>query len=577
MVALVDVHVGRLAVLVSEVVGCHLVVVWREVLQHLGIGEPPLAMSHAAITVAAHGRFHPLADVLGEQLLVDGLERGIHVVFQHVQSRHARVFLLVGVERVVELVDVRHVVGNEFLPRVVLLVLVGVVGGVEHLLGLGAVLARLGVETADADVVLVFDGAFLCAVHCLCEFLLRILRGAEPHEGEHLAGLEETVLPLCHEVVLHLHLCRAAPAVAVYHAEHIAEHIHHEVHGLVAVVSIADNALARHVVGVVGLWADFGVAELARQVAVVKGNLGERELRRVAVHERLLLVHEGIETLQPVLNEYAVLGSVQNVGNRGLGEGLGVAGLVRKVGCIVALASPGVVALKLATDEHIVHFGNAGVVGLVWQRGKAEDKVLGLNVHFPRALVAELAADERAVAVLAVLDRFLAESQGAVGQRMPGFLAQDVDGCRHALPRVLAAECLLRRCRAVVERDAGIEDTGVGAVFLDLGGGERGAGVRLVAVESHRVLVHRVMVHHVALKEHLRTVGIFLFYHGLITVRQAVHHDQRATSLAASATRKLQLPALLQLVVVAVRDAAAGKFLDGHAKLSAVIHHDSLR
>ena len=267
---LIDKHVRRLACLVRQVVCRYLVVVGLQGFKHLGVGEPPFLMRHAAIRIAPYARLHLLADVLGKHRLVDGLQCRVHIVFKHVEACHSGVFLLVGVQRVVELLDVPDVVRYQFLPSVVLLVFVGVVVGVEHLHRLRPVLPCLGVEASDAEVVLMLYGAFLCAVHSLGVLLLRVLRGAKPHEGEHLAGFQHTVLPLAHQVVFHLHLCGAHPAVAVYHTEHIPEHIHHQVGILVPVVGVAHHALARHVVGVVRFGAYLGVFEFARQVAVVE-------------------------------------------------------------------------------------------------------------------------------------------------------------------------------------------------------------------------------------------------------------------------------------------------------------------
>ena len=75
---------------------------------------------------------------------------------------------------------------------------------------------------------------------------------------------------MAHEVVLDLDLGRATPALTVEQPEHIAEHIHHEVDVLGAVVGVADTAAACHVVGIVSLRANPGVLEFARKVAVVE-------------------------------------------------------------------------------------------------------------------------------------------------------------------------------------------------------------------------------------------------------------------------------------------------------------------
>ena len=118
--------------------------------------------------------------------------------------------------------------------------------------------------------VAVLHAAFLGSVHRLGVFLLRVHRGAETHEWEQNACLQETVFPLGHQVVLHLYLCRAAPPFAFYQPEHGAEAVGHQVHVLVAVVGVAHHALACHIVGVVCLWSCLGVLQFAWEVAVIE-------------------------------------------------------------------------------------------------------------------------------------------------------------------------------------------------------------------------------------------------------------------------------------------------------------------
>ena len=71
-------------------------------------------------------------------------------------------------------------------------------------------------------------------------------------------------------MVLNLDLGRATPALTVKQPKHIAEHIHHEIYVLCAVVGVADAAATRYVIGVISLRANPGVLELARKVAVVE-------------------------------------------------------------------------------------------------------------------------------------------------------------------------------------------------------------------------------------------------------------------------------------------------------------------
>ena len=126
-------------------------------------------------------------------------------------------------EGVVELLDVADVVCNQFFPCVVLFVFVGVILLVKHFLCLRTVVTVLGVEASDAKVVPMLHTAFLGSVHRLSVFLLGVHRGTETHKWEQYSCLQETLFPLTHQVVLHLNLCRATPALAFYQSEHRAE------------------------------------------------------------------------------------------------------------------------------------------------------------------------------------------------------------------------------------------------------------------------------------------------------------------------------------------------------------------
>ena len=257
----------------GQVVGVYLPVVRLKQLYHLHVAQPPVLILNTAVGVPPYRRLHMLADIPRHLALLQRLKCRVDVRHKHVPTSHAGVLLLVRVQTVVELPHVTAVVGYQLLPRVVLFVLVGVVLLVKHLLGLCTVVAVLGVEPADAKVVLVLDAPLLSAVHRLGIFLLGVLRGAEPYEGKHHTGFQKAVLPLAHQVVLNLYLSRAAPAVPVQQAEHVAEAVNYQVHILVPVVGHADNALARHVIGVVGFRSCLRVFQLARKVAVVEAHL----------------------------------------------------------------------------------------------------------------------------------------------------------------------------------------------------------------------------------------------------------------------------------------------------------------
>ena len=68
-----------------------------------------------------------LPDIPCPQGAVKGLQSRVHILHQHLPARHALVFLLVGMQRIVELLNVGHVLGNKLLPGVVFLILVGIV------------------------------------------------------------------------------------------------------------------------------------------------------------------------------------------------------------------------------------------------------------------------------------------------------------------------------------------------------------------------------------------------------------------------------------------------------------------
>lgn len=108
-------------------------------------------------------------------------------------------------------------------------------------------------RSVRCEVVSMLHTAFLGTVHRLSVFLLGVHRGTETHKWEQYSCLQETLFPLTHQVVLHLNLCRATPALAFYQSEHRAEAVCNQVHVLVAVVSVAHHALACDIVGVVCL------------------------------------------------------------------------------------------------------------------------------------------------------------------------------------------------------------------------------------------------------------------------------------------------------------------------------------
>ena len=93
-------------------------------------------------------------------------------------------------------------------------------------------------------------------------------------------------------MILHFNTCWHPPTLAVYQAEHIAEAVEHQSLILFPRVTSSDNALADHIVSVVGMDALFRVLELTRKVYVIHRNLRQTECASMTVHVRHLLVHK---------------------------------------------------------------------------------------------------------------------------------------------------------------------------------------------------------------------------------------------------------------------------------------------
>ena len=354
-------------------------------------------------------------------------------------------------------------------------------------------------------------------------------------------------------MVLHLHLRRASPALALYQAKHRSEAVGHKVHVLRAVVGVAHHTLARHVVGVVCLRSGLGVLQLARQVAVVKRDLRERELRRVPVYVGHLLVHEGGVGVKGVLQEQAVLRLVQIVGHGALAQAPRLAALVGPLLRVEQLARLGVVHVKLTAHKRVVHLPHVGVERLVGQRRYRQYQPLRPVVHLAARLVAKLAADEALVAVPLVLRHLLPEAQHARRQRVPGLRAVALHGCRHHAPVILLAHRPLYRPGVVVELDAGVQHRGVRHVFLHvLVRGVVVAALRAPVVEIGHGRLVRLVVGLQPCQQHLhRRVGIDGLQACLIGLGQARHGYQGVVlGGAASATHHVDATARRQLLVV---------------------------
>ena len=245
---------------------------------------------------------------------------------------------------------------------------------------------------------------------------------------EQLTLLQETVLPLAHQVILHLHLGRAAPATTRYQAEHRKETLLHQLHILLAVIGKAHHTLARHIVGVVCFRACLRVAQLTRQVTVVKRDFRERALGSMAVHVRHHLVHKGRVRHVFLVYQYAVLRAVQYVGNGALTQRQRFAVLVGILLGIEQFACLRVPHIQFTAHKHVVHFPYARIPGLVGKLRDGHHQTFHLDTHLTGALVAELAADEARIPLALVLVHLLAETKRTRRQRVPGLHAVALNG-----------------------------------------------------------------------------------------------------------------------------------------------------
>ena len=182
----------------------------------------------------------------------------------------------------------------------------------------------------------------------------------------------------------------------------------------------------------------------------------------MTVNVRHLLVHVRRPAHKRVLYQGLVRWLVQVVGDGALTQNTRLAGLlVDKVVWIHQLTGLRVVNVKLTTHEHIVHFRNVRVEGLVRKHCYGKYQTLGLVVNLPRTLIAELAADEAAVAFPPVFVHLLTESKRTRRQCMTVLFTKGFNGLRHLAPVVLAAKQLLGCCRTLVQADAAVQHTGI--------------------------------------------------------------------------------------------------------------------
>ena len=131
----------------------------------------------------------------------------------------------------------------------------------------------------------------------------------------------------------------------------------------------------------------------------------------MAVDVRHLLVHECGVVHQRMVYKQLVARFVQHVVDGTLAQFLRVAVLVGEVVGVEYLTGTQVPCLTLAAYKSDVHLVHIAVVWLVLLCGKAQYEPLGLMVHLPRALVAELAAYQAGITVALVFGHLFAEAE----------------------------------------------------------------------------------------------------------------------------------------------------------------------
>ena len=317
---------------------------------------------------------------------------------------------------VIVFADGPDVVGHELLVGIGRL-LVGVVELVIDLFLLRAVGFQAGVPAADADLRALLHAVLLHPVEVLGPFFLRVAGVAPPHEGEHHARADQPVGEVVHEVVFDLHLGRAVPALAVDQPEHVPHAVDEQVGRFEAVVSVTDDAAARHVVGVIGFDA-VSVGHLARQVAVVERNLRERPDRSLALVVRTVAVVEVPRTVVQFRPQGAVLRVVQVVGDGRFAQSDRLALFVRELFRVEQFPGFRVVHVQFAANELIVHLGHRRIEGALRQAVQRKDQPLDLVVHLTGVLILEPTGNKAGISFPFELGDLLAKTEHAFGQRV---------------------------------------------------------------------------------------------------------------------------------------------------------------
>ena len=331
-----------------------------------------------------------------------------------------------------------------------------------------------------------------------------------------------------------LHLGRAVPALAVDQPEHVPHAVDEQASRFEAVVSVTDDAAARHVVGVIGFDA-VSVGHLARQVAVVERNLRKGPDRGLALVVRTVAVVEVPRAVVQFRPQGAVLRIVQVVGDGRFAQGDRFALLVRELLRIEQFPGFRVVHVQFTANELIVHLGHRRIEGTLRQAVQRKDQPLDSVVHLAGVLILEFPGDQRGITLPFELGDLLAEAEHAFGQRVAELPFEVGDGPGHRLPADLAdtSQGIGRRHQPQHRLD----DGGVYRVFVDL---LRRKGRTVVETEGRKVAprlgIGRVVRPKPLLQRHRRDVR-FAFPDGrTVFPRQTVEYDQSLSSVTSSAS-----------------------------------------
>ena len=270
---------------------------------------------------------------------------------------------------------------------------------------------------------------------------------------------------------------------------------------------------------------------------------------------------------------------VQVVGNGALAQFLRLTcPLIHKVIGIHQFPGLWVVNVQFTTHEHIVHFRNVRVERLVGQYRQTKDQALGLQVNLPCTLVAELAADEAAVAFPLVFVHLLTETKRTRGERMAVLFTQGCNGIRHLFPVVFAAKQLLGGGSTLIQLDARVQHRGVHHILPDLLRRQVPTCLLPAMEKTHRLLVNLIVRAHPTLQMGQVTVGIEGLNLGSVVSRKTFNGNKGILTGCTTATTHHvdALTARHLLVVGLAYNTTVHQFPGAYAQpVSVILHNQS--